>query len=169
MLNYQNGKIYKIVPVDGTEGEIYIGSTIQPLNKRHYKHNSDYLAWKDNRRDKVVVYDLFDKYGYENCEIVLIENYPCDTLEELRGREGYHQKNTTCINKLIAGRTKSQYYQDKKEHFQEYKKVYNQANKDIIYAKRSVSIICNCGMSYTLRHKARHEKTKKHQEYIDSL
>jgi len=90
----------------------------------------------------------------------LIEKYPCDDKDELRAREGYHQKKfkEDCVNKLIAGRSIEQYYQDNKEKF----KAYYEKNKEWINKKYN----CKCGSKYTTAHKARHLKTKKHQDYI---
>ena len=40
MSKYQNGKIYKIV--DNTNDNVYIGSTINSLNVRLSKHETDW-------------------------------------------------------------------------------------------------------------------------------
>ena len=42
-MDYKNGKIYKIVS-DLTD-KIYIGSTTQPLYKRHSKHKGNYKQY----------------------------------------------------------------------------------------------------------------------------
>ena len=57
-------------------------------------------------------YDLFNEYGVENCKIELIEYFKCDTLQELRRKEGEYIENTDCVNKLVAGRTYKEYYED---------------------------------------------------------
>ncbi len=44
MPNYQNGKIYKIWSPQGTEDEIYFGSTCDELYKRKSHHKN-----KDNK------------------------------------------------------------------------------------------------------------------------
>ena len=38
-------------------------------------------------------FDLFNEYGVENCKTELIEYFKCDSLQELRKREGEHIKN----------------------------------------------------------------------------
>ena len=35
--------------------------------------------------------------------------------------------------------------------------------------KRSVKYQCECGSPYTIQHKTRHEKTKKHQKYCEKV
>ena len=85
-------------------------------------------------------YDLFNEYGIENCKIELIEYFKCDTLQELRKREGEHIKNTTeCVNKKAEGRTQQEYYEVNKDKIKEY----YQNNKDKIIEKRKEYYINN--------------------------
>ena len=63
-INYKNGKIYKIEPVNGEEGEIYIGSTTKEyLSQRMTAHRGDYGKWKNGKHGKIMSFDLFEKYG----------------------------------------------------------------------------------------------------------
>jgi hypothetical protein len=55
--------------------------------------------------NKCTVSVIFDKYGVQNCKIELVENYPCNSKNELMKREGYYIQNNECINKCVAGRT----------------------------------------------------------------
>ena len=105
--DYSKGKIYMIRPISGGEdGEIYIGSTTkQYLSQRMTIHRNSYNNWKKGRYHKFTVYDLFDKYGLKGCEIVLIENVNCNSIDELLQREKYHIQNNDCINKIIPRRT----------------------------------------------------------------
>jgi len=46
MPDYANGKIYKIEPLNGEEGETYIGSTTKKtLAERMSRHRSHYKGW----------------------------------------------------------------------------------------------------------------------------
>lgn len=127
---YQNGKIYKIV--DAGYKSCYIGSTVQLLSNRMAKHRNHYRAYKKGLKSKITIFDLFDEYEMDNCKIELIENYPCNTKEELLAREGYYQEHTNCINKYQAGRTQQQYRKDNEEKIREYKKTYNEKHKEKI-------------------------------------
>jgi hypothetical protein len=84
MVNYLNGKIYKIEPnCEHEEHEIYIGSTTKKyLSQRMDKHRSDYKRWKIRKAKKIMSYDLFDKYGIENCCILLIESVNANSKDE---------------------------------------------------------------------------------------
>jgi len=176
--DYENGRIYKIEPIcDHKENEVYYGSTSQKLCKRMDAHRGNYNQWKKNgKARKVRVYDLFDKYGIENCRIYLIENYPCDSKEQLESREGYYIKNNVCVNKYVAGRTPKQYYNDNKEKTKKYyndnkeklvekQKKYYKDNKEKMYNKSKIKYICGCGSCFRSAGKAQHEKSKTHKKY----
>jgi hypothetical protein len=48
-------------------------------------------------------------------EIYLIENYPCNSKQELCKRERHYVETIDCVNKYIPSRTKKEYYQDNKD------------------------------------------------------
>jgi hypothetical protein len=132
MVNYSNGKIYKIEPIcEHEEGEIYIGSTTKTyLSQRMDKHRTDYKQWKDNKCRKISVFDLFDKYGVENCHILLIENVNVDSKDGILSREGYYIQTLKCINKVIPKRTKKEWLEENKEKIIEKQKQWNEEHKD---------------------------------------
>jgi hypothetical protein len=189
MVNYNNGKVYKIEPImEHDENDIYIGSTTKNyLSQRMDRHRSNYKCWKNGKQQKCMCYQLFDKYGIENCKILLIENVHANSKDELASREGYYIRNMKCINKNIAGRTKKEYRKDNKDkaklYNSEYRKynkeiikenkyIYYINNKEIIKEKKSKKTFCECGKHYTDSHKARHFKSLKHQstmELIDKI
>ena len=122
MPDYNNGKIYMIYPTcEYEEGDIYYGSTIQPLSRRMSAH-----------RSKNMIKPLADKYGLENLKIELVCEYKCETKEQLNKEEGKYIRENKCINKLVAGRTKKEYRIDNKDKISEQKKEYAKANKDKI-------------------------------------
>ena len=123
MVAQNNGKIYKVQNIAGDK--IYIGSTNKKyLSQRMDTHRSDYKRWKAGKTGKVYSFDIFDEYGIENCVIVLIENYPCGSKDELRAREAHFIQTMVCVNKNIPGRTVEQYHEDNKEQIAEYSKEY---------------------------------------------
>jgi hypothetical protein len=195
--DYSRGKIYKIEPINGEDGDIYIGSTTKErLSQRMTAHRKDYKYWKSGGKgDKITSYELFDKYGIENCNIYLLELVNATTLDEIKAREGFYIKSLKCVNKYVAGRTYKEYREDNKEIIKEMKKEYRINNiekikeqkkeyyinnketinkKDVINyqlnkEKLLQTINCVCGSSFVLCGKTRHEKTIKHQNYIQSL
>ena len=126
MPNYENGKIYKLVSPH--TDEIYIGSTTQKLCVRIAEHKRDCREGKIRTNKKL--FELGD------VKIVLIEDFPCDRKEELIKRERYYIENTDCLNIMIPGRTRKEYYQDNKEIISEKKKDYREKNKEIIAQRK---------------------------------
>jgi hypothetical protein len=199
MVNYANGKIYKIEPiVEHEEGDIYIGSTTkQYLSQRMDLHRRGYKSWKKEKRNKVMSFELFDKYGMDSCQIVLIEAINANSKDELHSREALHIKTLKCVNKTIPQRTMKEYYADnldkittykhdyydkhkekylerRKQYYEENKedlakqmKTYQQTNIDKIRLRCSTIVVCECGSEITHYKKARHMKTIKHIEYIN--
>ena len=93
---------------------------------------------------------------------MLIENYPCENKLELLQRERYWTNQIDCINKyknqgqlLKLGR-------------KEYSKQYHENNKHKTKAKNSQKYSCECGSVFRYGEKARHQKSKKHQDFINS-
>ena len=113
MPNYQNGKIYSIR--SHLTDDVYIGSTIETLAKRLFNHKRYYKQWLNKKTNYTSSYKIIEK-DFENCYIELVENYPCNNKNELCRREGEIIRNTTCINKNIAGRTQKEWGNDNKEN-----------------------------------------------------
>jgi hypothetical protein len=159
MVNYQNGKIYKIYSnID--DSICYIGSTCkEKLCQRMSQHRNDYIGWCQGKRNKISSYEIFEKFGIENCKIELIESYPCNSKDELNKKEGEFIKQFNCTNRKIEGRTKKEweitnkpiYYNNNKESIaqkvkeyyhanldkkKEYARIYREQNKDKITQKR---------------------------------
>jgi hypothetical protein len=178
MTNYQNGKIYKIEAHNGEEGDIYIGSTCkQYLSRRMDAHRSAFKYWKKGTSDKVTSYELFDKYDVENCTIILIENFPCNTIDELHSREAFYIKSMKCVNKCIPLRNykeyyidnkedKKTYYKDNKDEKKEYSKIYYDKNKEKIKETIKEIILCDCGIEICYGSKSRHLKSKQHKKFM---
>jgi len=109
MPDYSKGRIYKLVCDDPEL--IYYGSTIQKyLSKRFHQHKEMKCSSKA----------LFEAGG---CKIILVENYPCKTKDELIARERYYIENFKCVNKIVCGRTQKEMYQI--PEWREAKKKYN--------------------------------------------
>ena len=180
MPDFQQGKIYKITHGD----ETYYGSTALTLRERMWAHKSKYKGWKKGVGSNCRSYTLFDKYGFENCPIELVEDYPCETKKELIIREDWYIKNMACINEISAYTSKEeiikkkrqryldhkeeiseqrrQHYQANKEDCNEKCRQYNQANKEAISEKKKERIVCECGRTVRKSDIAQHRKSAIH-------
>jgi hypothetical protein len=168
MVNYENSKVYKIEPiVDHPEEYIYIGSTTKKyLSQRMDTHRTDYKRWKNGKHpSKLTVYNLFDKYGIENCQILLLESVNANSKDELHSREAYYIRTLKCVNKVIPGRKKKQYDIDNKDKIKEY----YDSNKRKISEKRKNKIHCDiCNCEFRKADITKHNKTIKHQNNLNN-
>ena len=173
MVNYQEGKIYKIIN-DSMPNMVYYGSTCNTFAKRMGQHK----ALRDCS-SRVL-------FEYGNPQMILIEKYPCNDKMELNARERYYIENNECVNKVVPGRTNKEYREANKEKIKEYRdshkekiKEYREANKEQIAIKDKKRYEankeklnkkneCECGGKYTYKNKSTHFKSKKHQAFISS-
>ena len=128
-MDYMNGKIYQIL--NSVNNGIYVGSTCQLLSKRFYEHKSR----SDSLFRKNKLSELMRTIGKNNCYIELIENYPCNTKEELFAREGHYIRERATLNQQIAGRTRKERREVNAEHIKEQKRIYDEGRKEIVKEK----------------------------------
>ena len=179
MSNFQEAKIYKVI--NKLNSEIYVGSTTLDLDKRMIKHKCD----AKQRPHLSKFYTFMNETGIDNFEIELIEDYPCETQEELRKREGKIIKAMATLNQRVAGRTPTEYSKEyrqtkkdkinkrrnerrkenpekTKEEYKKYAKLYRERHPEKIKEKASERIECECGGSYRRSDKSQHIQSKKH-------
>ena len=126
--NYCNGKIYCIR--NNEDDDIYIGSTTQPLSKRFYKHKQ---SLQMASRSRYKIYQKMTDIGEDKFYIELLEEYPCENVEQLRKREGelIRQYKPT-LNKQIAGRTRNEWIEENKDNIKSQVHGYYLNNKERI-------------------------------------
>ncbi len=144
MVNYSNGKVYKIEPIcEHDECDVYFGSTTkQYLSQRMDGHRGDF---KRNAFCSSKI--LFEKFGVENCVIILLELVNCNSNDELKVVEAKYIINNACVNKSVPLRTHKesvkiyrdanknktkQYYDDNKDKMKEYQRQYCATNAEKI-------------------------------------
>ena len=120
---YLQGKIYMI----NVDGELYVGSTIEPLDTRFTGH----IKGNENRsRPQSKLYEAIRKRsGWEGLEMELLENYPCQNkfLLGIRETKWMNMLNST-LNIKKAYSYFNQYYWEHKEKIANYKKDYAKKN-----------------------------------------
>ena len=174
--DYSKGKIYKIVVDTKEKYEPYVGSTVQGLAERMGGHRSDYKKWKIGKGSHVKSYDLFDKFGVENCKIILLEEYPCDSKMKLLMKEREWFDKMECCNQMKPFTSKEEkmeyikiWRDEHKEQLAEKMKIYHDEHKEQISEKRKETYECPCKSICRLSDKARHERSLKHQDWLKSL
>ena len=82
----------------------------QGMGRRRYgykKHNN-------GANIPLTVFNILDEYGVENCQIILVELFPCNSNEELEQRETEYIKNKVCVSKYVPLRTRKEWEGDSK-------------------------------------------------------
>ena len=158
MVNYANGKIYKIVC--NVTGKQYIGSTTKKyLCDRLSSHVCKYKMWKNEKHHYVSSFAVVESGNYN---IILVEKCPCTSKEELYARERHFIESLECVNMMIPGRTEKEWREANKESIQEKCRQYREEHKIQLQQNQREKIVCECGVGYSRSNKARHLKSKQH-------
>ena len=163
----------------------YYGSTTLSLNRRFQVHKAHFKQWKQGKITGCSSFMLLEQ-GFDKVAIILVEDYPCNSKQELEIREAHYIKNIPCINMKIPqgivfesrqDYTK-QYYQANRDKILEQDKQYRQANRDKILEQKKQyyqsnrdkllePIVCECGATVSRNNLARHRRTIKHKRLLD--
>ena len=134
MVNYELGKIYKIVCNE--TGLMYIGCTAQEyLTTRLGGHIRNYKKYLN---DKYTFVYSFKVLECGNFDIILIENYPCKDKYELQAKERHYIETMDCVNKVIPNRTPKEHYEDNKDKIKEQTKQYYLLNKEKLQEQHKI-------------------------------
>ncbi len=167
MVNYELGKIYKLVSPSGLT---YIGSTALPtLAKRLGKHKDEYKRYLKGLTKYISAYKLFDE-DVDNVKIFLVQEFSCSSRDQLHKREREVIENTECVNLNIPWRQhgeSNQVWKEKNiEQFKAYQKLYTAKNKNWIKKKQGKKHKCICGGKYRHSNKSYHIQTKRHNDFL---
>ena len=91
------------------------------------KHRNYYKRYKEGKGNYITSINILQ---YESAKIELVENYPCDSKEQLIQREGFYIRNNDCVNKYIPDRTIKEWNEDNKDKIKEYSKEWRELNKE---------------------------------------
>lgn len=130
-VNYQNTIIYKIVCKDISITDCYVGSTTN-FTKRKYAHHHSC----NNEKGKAYHYNVYSfmraNGGWENWDMIEIEKYPCNDLNEALKRERHWIETLKATLNIVKPlRSIQDYRKDNAEKLKEHKKQY-----DIEHAKQ---------------------------------
>jgi group I intron endonuclease len=163
-----NGKIYKLINTENNQ--IYVGSSnYQHLSSRMNIHRQMCKDTSGRRNSKLYIH--MREIGIEKFKIELIEKYICETKQQLVEREQYwieQLKPQLNMFRAICNPNYEKECRDKKERCERSKKFYEEHKKNIL-EKQKIKITCDCGTICSIGTKARHNKSKKHQDYINNI
>ena len=131
-IDYSKTVIYKIVCNDLDIKDCYVGHTTDFV-RRKVAHKYNCNAENDKSYNFKLYKKIRENGGWNNFSIVLIEKYPCNDGDEARARERYWYENLNAsLNTVYPARTKQEYFKEYDIIIKEYKKKYNELNKDKI-------------------------------------
>ena len=175
MNKYRNACVYKIYNKLNPE-EFYIGSTIQSLTARFQHHK------RSDMKRYTSLYKVMLEKGFDNFEIELVCCYEnCESRTELiKLEQEVIDELKPTINKCRAysskeynikyNRERNYHYRiDNKEKINKYFSQYRIDNKEKISEKGKIKFICECGNELRKDGKAKHERSKYHQDFIKNL
>lgn len=115
---YVDGKIYKIV--NDIDDQVYVGSSIDLLNNRMALHKC--VHKKDEYKNRKL-YKHMNDLGVDHFTIKLVEEWECNSKDELRQREEHWRKKlNTTLNSDRCYTTE--------EDLKEYQKNYHETHKE---------------------------------------
>jgi hypothetical protein len=184
------GMSHSVYRIDGLLpgiDETYVGIT-KDMERRERTHRMDSMT----RTSKVYRY-IRKHGGWENFKMTVIDVKDCIDHDSETCLEGYWIIQTgATLNTQVPGRTRKQYLADNRVRIAEHRRDYYvenkeqiaekaadyyeknkerfadyyEKNKENIQARRSVMHACSCGGKYKTSSKAKHHRTKKHQDYL---
>jgi len=155
--DYQKSLIYKLEHLNKPE-LCYVGSTSNFV-KRKAEHKSDCNNENGKKYNRLQYRTMRENGGWEQFKMVVIKEYPCNTRIELDIEEEKCRKELQAnLNDRRCHRTKDDIKEDRKE----YDKKYKESNKEKLNEKNN----CECGGRFTYSQQSTHEKSKKHQKFL---
>jgi len=150
MVNYANGKIYKIV--SDQIDKCYVGSTTKKyLSDRMGKHRTDYRRHKRGTMNYLTSFEIMK---YDDAKIVLLECHPCVSKDELHARERHYIESLDCVNKRVEGRTRKEIVKACYENNKEKRLRREKENRINFREYRMERCLCECGRSYRRSNKS---------------
>ena len=171
-----NGLIYKIYNKNIDSSLTYIGSTTCTIKYRWNMHKSSYKYYKLGLRSKVMVYEIFDEYGIDNCVMEVLQEVQVTTRKELHKYERmWYELIPNCNNNRPY-----RYTQEYKDYQKQWRDQHNEYMSNWLKEhpnyhqeyrqKKYTTYRCECGSNIKLIGKSRrpieiHCKSQKHTLY----
>ena len=159
--------IYEIYSKDPEDPNVYIGST-NNFKRRMWEHKSHCCNEKSEKHNLFIYNYIRSHGGWDSFDSEIIHEFECkDDKEKRMMEQEYINRYSFGLNSKSSYQTTKQYSEANKEKNKQYQKQYREANKEKIAAKGKIKFTCECGSTLRKSDKAKHEKSKKHQKYIE--
>lgn len=121
MGEYLQSIIYKLYSPSHPDVNPYYGSSKNSLYRRRENHKIDYKRGKKSTAFLILCYD--------DWVMEVVENFSCETVEQLRQREGWWISNHPCVNKRNPGTGTGATWREQNDMSSYYKQYYEK-NKE---------------------------------------
>jgi len=135
-MDYSKAVVYKICCKDIDITDCYVGSTTCLRNRKN-QHKTCCNNENDKKYNFTVYQFIRDNGGWDNWDIVMVEEYPeCKSGEELLKYEREHMEMLNArLNKQVPSRTPEEYREDNREKINVRSREYHQKHKEEQNAK----------------------------------
>ena len=128
-IDYSKCLIYKIQHKDNND-LLYVGHTTN-FTKRKNNHKTNVNYEKGNAYNHKVYQMIRENGGWDNFNMVIIKEFPCQNLREAEAEEDKAMREMkSTMNTIRAFRSREEWCEDNKEKLQEYRHQYYQDNKE---------------------------------------
>lgn len=172
-IDYSKGLIYKIVCKDLTIKECYYGSTTSfSKRKSQHKSNCNNIISKEYISPKYQFIRV--NGGWNNWEMILVKNYPCNNKLELEREERLcMEQDNNRLNNILPTRTIKEYRDDNKEYYINYRndnKYKIKQGKKKYYENNKNNVLNNCKEYYEInKDKIKEQKKEYYKNNKDKL
>ena len=151
MPDYSKCLIYKLCCKDLDVKDIYVGSTCN-FTRRKNKHKTDSSNLNSKVYNRKVYKFIRENGGFQNWNMIMIEEYPCENkLQKVKRERYWYEELKATLNSEVPIRDIKEYRRDNREKIKEkvkeyrknnsdknkeYMRKYREANKDAINQKR---------------------------------
>ena len=169
MVNYENSIIYKLCCTDPTVEDVYVGSTTN-FHRRKRQHKESCTNVNSKKYEYPVYTYIRENGGWDNWDMVQIAEVNARDKRDLHTIERQYVEDLGAeLNRQVPTKTRQQYYQDHKTKIIDRVKKYYQEHRAERRAYSDAVMECECGLTSTRSHFARHKRTKRHKDRMDAL
>ena len=159
-IDYSNTHFYRIACKDLNITDCYVGHTTN-FNSRKTQHKSNVTNVHSKKYNYMIYQKIRDCGGWDNWSMVWIKTRSCENyIDACKIEREYIEKYKATLNAYRPHRTNDERLQQMQE--------YRQNNMEEINLKKREKHNCKCGGKTTQCQIARHNKSKKHQQWLVS-
>ena len=175
-VDYSNTVFYKIVCSDLNIQDCYAGHTTNFKKRKNIHKHTCNNPNVENYNMPVYCF-IRENGGWENWKMVMIETQNLNSKLEAEKREweliiqggGTLNKHKPYRTKKEEKEYKAKWHVEHQDEVKQRCKKFYEDHRQEILQQRKMQIVCGCGSTFRQADVRRHERTKKHQDYLKTL